>query len=880
MSADRWQHTWDLFHQALERPVRERSEWLETACHDVVLRQEVAALLAAHEAPGGILDEPVAVAANTLLETALEDAPAEQPPPDRIGPYEIVRVLGEGGMGTVYLARRADGEIDRLVALKTVRPDLSTPELIRRFRQERQIAATLVHPSIARLLDVGTDAGGQPYLVMEYVEGEPIDRHCDAGALPLERRLELFRLVCAAVHFAHQRLVVHRDLKPGNILVGADGVPKLLDFGIAKLLESDGEEDGDATRTAVHLMTPEYASPEQVRGEPVGTASDQYSLGVLLYRLLTGRRPYRTTSSLPHDLARAVCEEEPERPSTAARQAADHDGEARLPSGLAPDRLHRRLRGDLDEIVLRALRKEPDRRYSSVAHLAEDLRLYLEGLPVVARRGSTYYRAAKHVRRHRAAFGSAAAAILLIIAAAVTFAVQAGRLGRALHRAGREQSRAERVSDFLIDVFKVSDPGQARGSTVTAREILDRGAARITEELHDEPDAAAAMMDVMGQVYANLGLYPRAQELLEAALSQRRAKPEPDDDDVAASLAHLAAVQHARGDYDGSAVSLDRRSPCARERTGTTIPWSPTPCRRWRFSSTRGATTRPPSTSIARRSPSAGPTRTSLPPWSHGPWSAWPACCGPGRLLRGPPAARGGAREPAPGVDRGPPGGRHHARLPRRARLPHRRSRCRRAGVPRGAGHARTRARARAPQRGGDPQRSRPRPPHPGRRGRRGGPCCGGRSRCVARRSATTTPAPRPPSTTSPGCSTTPGDTPRPSRSTGRRWRPTSSRLGDDHPMVAGNLNNLGLLAVDRGNLDGAEPFVPPTAGDHPRPARPRLAVGRLPAHQPRRPLPRSGATSTAQSRCTEKRWRSDADRLCLPVIRRSRGPWSATVDC
>ena len=558
MSADRWQRTWDLFHQALDHPAEERPAWLNGACDDDDLREEVAALLAAHEAPGGILDEPVAVGVNTLLETALEDAPAEQPPPDRIGPYEVIRLLGEGGMGSVYLARRADGEIDRMVALKTIRPDLRTPELIRRFRQERQIAATLVHPSIARLLDVGTDTGGQPFLVMEYIEGEPIDRHCDAGQLPLDHRLELFRSVCAAVHFAHQRLVVHRDLKPGNILVGADGVPKLLDFGIAKLLETDVDEDGDATRTAVHLMTPEYASPEQVRGEPVGTASDQYSLGVLLYRLLTGRRPYRTTSSLPHDLARAVCENEPERPSTAARRAAHDDGRAHLPSGLPPERLHRQLRGDLDAIVLRTLRKEPERRYPSVAHLAEDLRLYLEGLPVTARRGSTFYRAAKHVRRHRAAFGAAAAAILLVIAAAITFAVQANRLGRALGQADRERSRAERVSDFLIDVFKVSDPGEARGSTVTAREILDRGAARITEELRDEPEAAAAMMDVMGQVYANLGLYPHAQELLETALAQRQAEPEPDGDDLAASLAHLAAVQHARGNYDDAGASLDK----------------------------------------------------------------------------------------------------------------------------------------------------------------------------------------------------------------------------------------------------------------------------------------------------------------------------------
>jgi len=552
-----WRRTWDLFHEALERPVGERSTWLEAACDDPALRAEVAALLAAHDAPPDLLDEPAVLAADRLLiDGDGEDARAD-PPGTRIGPYEVVRVLGEGGMGTVYLARRADGEIDRLVALKTVRPDLQTPQLVRRFHRERRIAATLVHPSIARLLDVGTDASRQPYLVMEYLEGEPIDRHCEANRLPLERRLELFRRVCAAVHFAHQRLVVHRDLKPGNILVDADGVPKLLDFGIAKLVEPDASDDADSTRTDLRLMTPEYASPEQVRGEPVGTASDQYSLGVLLYRLLTGRRPYRTTSSLPHDLARAVCEDEPERPSTAARRTARGDGEGRLPSGLHPEKLPRRLHGDLDAIVLKSLRKEPERRYPSVAHLAEDLRLYLEGHPVTARRGSTFYRAVKHVRRHRAAFSAAAAAVLLVIAAAVTFALQAKRLGHALDLADLERARSERVSDFLIDVFKVSDPGEARGSTVTAREILDRGAARIGDELRDEPEIRSTMMDVMGQVYANLGLYPRAQELLETALAERRDAPRPDRDAIAASLAHLAAVQHARGDYDGSSASLD-----------------------------------------------------------------------------------------------------------------------------------------------------------------------------------------------------------------------------------------------------------------------------------------------------------------------------------
>jgi eukaryotic-like serine/threonine-protein kinase len=437
---------------------------------------------------------------------------------------------------------------------------MDSREVLRRFRHERQILAALEHPHIARLLDGGTTDDGLPYFVMEYVEGAPLDDYCDRHRLSTRERLKLFRDVCAAVHYAHQNLVVHRDLKPSNILVTAGGEVKLLDFGVAKLLDA---ETGGRTQTLpeVRLMTPDYASPEQVRGEAITTASDVYSLGVVLYELLTGRRPYRVKSHSFDEIVRVVCEGEPERPSTAAARPAETRGRdgATVPDapqagsrrrGGEAEKLRRQLAGDLDNIVLMALRKEPQRRYASAEQFSEDLRRHLAGLPVIAREDSFAYRAGKFVRRNRLAVSAAAAIAALLVAAVVVTLVQSARVARERDRAERERERAERVSAFLVDLFKVADPGESKGNTVTARELLDQGAERIAQELKDQPEAQATLMNTMGKAYHSLGLYDRAAALLEGALRTRRERLGGEHADVAESLHDLGLLLHDKGDYD------------------------------------------------------------------------------------------------------------------------------------------------------------------------------------------------------------------------------------------------------------------------------------------------------------------------------------------
>ena len=380
MTPDRWKEVKEVLDAALGRPAEERGALVREVCAgDAELRAEVESLLACD----GQANEFLESAARPAALRSLLDAPPEAPAAARIGPYKVLSEIGRGGMGAVYLAERDDHEYRKQVAIKLVRGDVDSASVVGRFRQERQILAELDHPNIARLLDGGTTDEGVPYLVMEHVEGVPIDAYCEARQLSVDQRLALFRTVCSAVTDAHRKLVVHRDLKPGNILVTSEGTPKLLDFGIAKLLTP--QPGSEHTVTGTRLMTPEYASPEQWRGGPVTAASDIYSLGVILYRLLTGRGPYRVGSDLPHELGRAICEEDPEPPSAAA-----------VPQ------TRRWLAGDLDAIVLKALRKEPERRYGSAEQLSEDIRRHLEGLPVTARKDGLAYRAGRLVRRNRA----------------------------------------------------------------------------------------------------------------------------------------------------------------------------------------------------------------------------------------------------------------------------------------------------------------------------------------------------------------------------------------------------------------------------------------------------------------------------------------------
>ncbi len=545
MEAEQWQDMWSAFHRALDLEEDERVRYLESL-DDPLLRGEIESLLAAHR-------EETAVLAGSAPRGDQAESPSLVG--RRAGSYRVVREIGHGGMGTVYLAERGDQQYDHKVAIKVVRRGMDTAEILARFRQERQILANLDHSNIARLLDGGTTDDGLPFFVMEHIEGEPIDRYCSRLGLPVTSRLDLLLAVCGAVQYAHRNLIVHRDLKPSNILVTAGGVPKLLDFGIAKLLDP-ASRDLTVTLAAARRLTPEFASPEQLRGEAVTTAGDVYALGALLYLLLTGRPPHRAEGRSFAAILQAVCETEPELPSTLVRRL-----------GSATD--WRVLRGDLDNIVSMALEKNPERRYSSVEQLAEDLRRYREGLPVAARSGGFGYRAGKFLRRRRKLVLATGLLLVLGIGLAYSMVAQARRTTRALGLAETESRRAEKVLQVLVDQFQIADPSESRGDTITAREVLERGAVRIREELVEQPGVQAELLHTVGQVHHNLGLYEQAADLMAQALAIRRevaGAGTPDgDSEIAGSLYGLAAVRHELGDYD-RAVTLHREALDLRRR--------------------------------------------------------------------------------------------------------------------------------------------------------------------------------------------------------------------------------------------------------------------------------------------------------------------------
>lgn len=491
----------------------------------------------------------------------------------RLGPYRIARKLGSGGMGDVYLAERADDEYQQQVAIKLVRSGAYSTQVQSRLRMERQILATLQHPNIARLLDGGRTADGTPYLVMEYIEGEPIDTYCNRQRLPIEARIQLIRTVCAAVHYAHRNLVVHRDLKPNNILITAQGVPKLLDFGIAKLLDTrQSAQTVAVTYAEYRVMTPAHASPEQVRGDVITTASDIYVLGVLLYELLCGRRPFQLVGASLLDMERIVCEEEALPPSAmverTARESLDMIDDVVTCRSTTPARLVKQLRGDLDNIVGRAMRKEPERRYSSAEQLAADLERHLTGQPVLAAKDTWLYRTKKFVGRHALAVAASIAMFVTLAAFATITFVQAQRIAYERDVATAERTRAEEVSSFLVELFELSDPSRSRGNQVTARELLDIGARRVHLGLTQQPDTRATLLGTIGTVYQSLGLYADSVALLREALESRIRIHGERHAEVAAARAALGVALCQQGDQAGCEQQLKAALAMQRELLG------------------------------------------------------------------------------------------------------------------------------------------------------------------------------------------------------------------------------------------------------------------------------------------------------------------------
>ena len=528
MTPERWVEVGRLFDAAQELPREARAAFLEGRCNgDAELKAEVESLLASLVSAESFLERPASG----------DSRHASGASHRRAGPYELLEEIGHGGMGIVYRAVRRDQGFERFVAVKLVKRGMDTDFILRRFESERRILAGLDHPNIARVLDGGSTEDGLPYFVMELIEGRNILEYCREKKLETPERLALFRQVCSAVQYAHQRLVIHRDIKPSNILVTAEGVPKLLDFGLAKVLAHGEGETIDRTQTALRLLTPEYASPEQIRGVEITTASDVYSLGVVLYEVLTGERPYRLKTRSPEEVSGAVLTQEPERPSSKAR-------------------LHR----DCDAIVLTALRKEPERRYPSAEQLSEDIRRYLEGLPVKATPDSFGYRAGKFIRRHKAG-----------VAASVLIAVSlVGGLGVALQgmrSARREAARAQQVSTFLRSLFESSYPRRARGEKLTALDLLDAGAARVDRDLARQPDLQASMLALLGSVYLELGAVDKAEPLLTRSLTLRERVLGKEHAEVGESLYWLARMKSFRGDYKG-ALTLAERGARIREAVG------------------------------------------------------------------------------------------------------------------------------------------------------------------------------------------------------------------------------------------------------------------------------------------------------------------------
>jgi serine/threonine protein kinase len=594
MTPEEWQRVRPILESALELDPAHRTAYLDGACADRSLRREVESLIAAHEQAGTDFLSSAPVPGFV----AEDEARFRLPPGKRIGAYEILEEIAVGGMGAVYRAIRADGQYKQQVALKIIRSDLGPELTATRFRNERQILASLEHPNIAKILDGGTTVDGLPYFVMELIDGLPITEYCDQQKLPIDGRLKMFRTVCSAVHYAHQHLVIHRDIKPGNILITAEGTPKLLDFGIAKILDpSLLPENMTMTAAGQWMMTPEYASPEQLRGEAITTATDVYSLGLVLYQLLAGHRACRFASRLPHEIARAVLETEPEKPSSAIRRK-ERAPEEKPESGVltpeiisdrrsdSPERLHRRLAGDLDNIALKAIRKEPGARYTSADQLSEDIRRHLEGLPVVARKSTVAYRCRKYVLRHKVGV-TAAALVFLSLLAGIVVTLREARIARANQlRAEKRFNDVRALANSLI--FDIHDGiSQLPGST-PVREVLVKKALLYLDSLSQESSGDSALQRELASAYDRVGSLQWSSDFANqgdsvGALQSRRkalaireslATANPNDSKIQVELTDeyigLADAIESTGDFAGALDVLHKIPPLLEKATAHT----------------------------------------------------------------------------------------------------------------------------------------------------------------------------------------------------------------------------------------------------------------------------------------------------------------------
>ena len=526
LDSERWRRVERILDAALTADPEDVPHRLDELCGgDLALREEVATLLAHAGTPHRFLDSPpVALAAAVVAERREEEAAVEWTG-RHIGAYRIVREIGRGGMARVFLAERVAGDFDQRVALKLLRPGLDAEIDRDRFRAERQILATLNHPNIARLFDGGVTADGQHYLVLEHVDGEPIDEYCESHALTTRERLALFLRVIDAVKYAHRNLIVHRDLKPSNILIDREGRVKLLDFGLAKLLQPISElEAAPHTRTHQRWLTPEYAAPEQILGGPISTLTDVYQLGAVLYRLLAGTPPFARDASF-HELEAAVIGREPDPPSAAVHRTS-----------LAKQRP---LRGDIDAIVLKALRKEPEERYASAESMGDDIRRHLSGLPVLARRQTVGYRTRRFIRRNRRETIGATLLALSLVVGALVAVVEARHAAVQRARAEAASRDAAGVTAFVLGLFEASAPGEARGDTLTAGELVRRGVARAAQ-LRDNPAEQAGMLEVTSRLYFGLGRFTDAYDGLERALSLRQAARKPNQLALAGTFLQLS----------------------------------------------------------------------------------------------------------------------------------------------------------------------------------------------------------------------------------------------------------------------------------------------------------------------------------------------------